>query len=99
MVQKVETGLDISATGALFTLDIAAADLLDVYIDGQAAADYEVRAGPNESTIYPSAVVSLTGGTDYASAGNRLAAHAIEVRVTTAAGAGDTADVYVATRD
>lgn len=98
MAQKVETGLDISGTGAILTLDLDGDDLVDVYIDGSAAADYEVRAGPNTNNIFPASVLDFTAATDYASAGNDIAAGAIQLRVTTAAAAGDTADVYVATR-
>lgn len=96
-MQHVESGMDITSTGAKFTLDVGGDTVLDVYVDGGSAADYEIRAGPDENNIFSAAVLSLTGSTNYANTGNRIAAGAIEVRVTTSATSG-TADVYVASR-
>lgn len=99
MVQHIEKGLDITATGQLFVLDIGGDDLVDVYIDGDGSADYEIRGGPNENTIFPTAIAAPSGGTDYASTGHRVAASTIAVFVTsTALSGGETADVYVATQ-
>lgn len=97
-VQEHKTGQDISSTGVLFTLPLHGAEALDIYVDGDAAANYAIRAGPSENDIFRDNVIELTGGTDYSNIGNRIAAAAIEVRVTQAAGATDTADVYVAAR-
>lgn len=95
-VQHVEKGVDITTTGQAFVLDIGAADLVDLHVDGTGSADYEVRAGPNTATIYPAAVDTFSG-TDANSTGNRVATQAIAVHVTGTALSG-TADIYLAAR-
>lgn len=99
-IQHVEKGLDITTTGQLFTVELNGGTSLDVYIDGDGSADYEVYGGPNESRLFPTAIATATGGTDYAITGQDVSCDAIGISVTaTALSGGETADVYVASRD
>lgn len=87
-------GHDISATGEVFSLRIAESPQVALQIDGTAGADYAVDVSPDAATWFNgvstySAVTRVNDGWTQPEAWVRL-------RVTAAAAAGETADIYLA---
>lgn len=91
-IQRRETGLDISATGEIFRATILNSRLVSINIDGDASADYALDVSPDNDTYFDAE--ETYSGTDIRDV-FEITDRYLKIRVTTAAGGGDTADVTV----
>jgi len=89
---KRETGLDISSTGEIFRETIQDSRLVSINIKGDATADYALDVSPDNDTYFDAE--ETYSGTDIRDA-FELTDRYLKIRVTSAAGANDTADVTV----
>jgi len=89
---KRETGLDISSTGEIFRATIEDSRLISINIEGDATADYALDVSPDNDTYFDAE--ETYSGTDIRDA-FEITDRYLKIRVTSAAGGSDTADVTI----
>lgn len=91
-LQVRETGLDISSTGEIFRTTIEDSRLISINIEGDATADYALDVSPDNDTYFDAE--ETYSGTDIRDA-FEITDRYVRIRVTSAAGANDTATVTI----